>query len=446
MDILHPEHKEGTFRVLSMDITNHCNCRCIFCFNNWSKIKPDIMTRDILDKILPVFHLFPDDSVYFSCLFEPTIHPNFVEFVSAIPEIGKKKAFFTSNFIKGFSEEDLRTITNANLNHINISLETYDPELYKYLTGGVTNSSFYENIKQLASISKETSNIPFHIMTMLLQSNYNEMIALVKRAHEELNPIGHDIRTPFFFYGDEKTLSVFEKELLSREEINNMEKEILSLGYKGILFDGTMDKETYQKKKNAPKEVSTNLEIQQKMTDFYTVRINADGKGMFYRDFSKFDLHEIDDFEGFLKNAIIETQAAECELYVHKSGFGVQPVLEAMPANIDNLFLYDNRFLYIRGWELFTPANAPEESDRFIVLKSSEKYYFYSPVFEERTDVANLHQNDKFKNSGFHCLIDTKGFNTTTPIEIFSGYTKKRRILGQDKLFISSIGSIQINL
>ncbi|GHV74545.1 hypothetical protein AGMMS49940_18470 [Spirochaetia bacterium] len=67
--------EESCFEIFSMDITNHCNARCKFCFNTWGQsynMKKETF-KNIVAKVFPVTKDMPDNGrcAYISCLYEP---------------------------------------------------------------------------------------------------------------------------------------------------------------------------------------------------------------------------------------------------------------------------------------------------------------------------------------------------------------------------------------
>lgn len=158
------ERKERCFEVVSFDITNHCNARCPFCFNDWSNIQPCQMDREVLEKGLSLLPLTEKNGFYLSCLYEPTIHPRFGEYLRAIPDGYRDRMFFTTNLVRKLSDEELRAMSQAPVDHINISIETLDPQKH-LLLAGVKNSAFHENLENLAGHLSRAENPPKSVLS-----------------------------------------------------------------------------------------------------------------------------------------------------------------------------------------------------------------------------------------------------------------------------------------
>lgn len=104
---------EKKYDFISFDITSNCNLRCPFCLNDFSKIKGNTnVTRETFRKVISLIPLIKETgSFYFSCLFEPTLHPNFSELLYEIPEEYRSKVFFTTNLAKTISDEDIKKLS-----------------------------------------------------------------------------------------------------------------------------------------------------------------------------------------------------------------------------------------------------------------------------------------------------------------------------------------------
>lgn len=135
------------FRLISCDITRHCNNRCRFCFCAWDK--PANMDLALWKRLVKILPSYADQYVLVSCLFEPTLHPQFLEIMECIPKEGSEYFFFTSNLARELDEPYFERLAACHFRHMNISLETLEPETYQYLTKN-KNSRFYQNIKTCA--------------------------------------------------------------------------------------------------------------------------------------------------------------------------------------------------------------------------------------------------------------------------------------------------------
>lgn len=139
--------------------------------------------------------------ILFSCLYEPSIAPNFLKFLKLLPKSGRKNVFFTSNFCRAMTEEEIRTIFSANIRHVNLSVETLKPERYREICSSVQFESFYHNLEKIAKVNAErrlgTHWAKLYCITMVLKENRDELSAIGKFCGEKLKAARHDFRTPY---------------------------------------------------------------------------------------------------------------------------------------------------------------------------------------------------------------------------------------------------------
>lgn len=200
-----PCHEEPFYDAMTFDINNTCNLRCQFCFNNFEK-KGCYMSEEVYRKILTLFPLIRPlkargQGILFSCLYEPSIAPNFLKFLKMLPASGRKNVFFTSNFCRTMTEEEIRTIFSANIRHVNLSVETLRPERYQEICSSIQFESFYANLEKIAKLNAQhhmgTHWARLYCVTMVLKANRDELSAIGRFCSEKLKAARHDFRTPF---------------------------------------------------------------------------------------------------------------------------------------------------------------------------------------------------------------------------------------------------------
>lgn len=124
--LIFPEKQSMHYDAVNMDINNTCNQRCRFCFSYFDKNKVymDVETFEKIIQILPLVRDYQGGGygLYISCVFEPTVNPQFIEVLSKIPKEGKNKCFFTTNLARAMDEEYIKAIINSNIALLNISI------------------------------------------------------------------------------------------------------------------------------------------------------------------------------------------------------------------------------------------------------------------------------------------------------------------------------------
>lgn len=295
-------------RTLAIDTTEHCNARCLFCFNDWSKHQPANMKPEEVNRILPLLHRVEDEGFYLSCLFEPTLNPDFFAILEALPAYAKPKTFFTTNLVRPLSDEEIKILCKANVDHINISLETFDPDLYVKLTS-VKKTAFFDNLARLGEMSQKYGT-KIRLITMIMKDNYAELPSLVKKAHDLVHPWQHELRTPIYTKGDPAREKATEDELLSAAELEKIKQELESLGY-NLVFDTKWNRDFYMNWKQ--KELQREKEKGRKRSDLpeYVVRLYAGGNGVIEDLDETFNWRKTRNLEKFIAKRLSKTKKLE---------------------------------------------------------------------------------------------------------------------------------------
>jgi MoaA/NifB/PqqE/SkfB family radical SAM enzyme len=140
------------------------------------------------------------NELFISCGFEPTIHPQFADIMRMIPPELRPKAFLSTNLSTQMSDDDIDALANANINHINISVESLVPETYEYFRRGAKYETFIDNLDRLVIAVRSSSNAPaLHIISMLFRQNAGEIISMAADCKRYFGITRHEARTPFEF-------------------------------------------------------------------------------------------------------------------------------------------------------------------------------------------------------------------------------------------------------
>ena len=190
------EQITGEWRSLAIDITNFCNLRCPFCYNDWHKEeKPILMKKDTFAKIIEIFPLIHKD-IYLSCNYEPTLHPQFTEFLNMIPPQSLKKCFFTTNLTDNITDSKLEEYSNSGIHHINISLDSFNPTVYESFRKGARFEHFISNLDRLVSIFSKNHNAPsLRYITMVFKQNVYEVPCILEKCKEKYLSSGNEFRS-----------------------------------------------------------------------------------------------------------------------------------------------------------------------------------------------------------------------------------------------------------
>ena len=443
------------YSMVSHDITNHCNARCKFCFNDWKNLKPANMDSETFQKVRTIIPFCNQEAFLFSCLFEPTLHHDFIKLLNMIPYQYSDKVFFTTNLVRHLTDDELIALCNAPVKYFNISLETFDRDKYAYLSG-TKQSAFFDNLSRLAKIAKQLGkNKKIRIITMVLRSNMDELVTLVERVHKEISPVVHELRTPYISSTTETFLA---NEILTRNELNSLKIKLTDLHYNNLFLDLDRDKEIFIHHINQKRAINSSykaknhhnqtlrvhigldgLETLQVSSNnppikefTFRVRINSDGTGCFPDTNENFNLHNIDDPTLFWSNKLHDLQAQYAEQFIinEQRSYNVKVYAnELFRGELTNLTIFDDEFMAFRG-------HYQNHND------SMSNYDFIALLVQNRTDGILLRAQSAPKadtnNYYFHSAVSLKKLAIDSSFAFYLGYKD------HDVLHLQNMASLPI--
>lgn len=213
------------YEFIAADITNNCNLRCQFCFNEFEGDNV-FMHGQTYEKVLELLPLVDEGNFYISCLYEPTIHPHFIQFLEKIPEKYLKKVFFTTNLATKISNKTIESLSQINLHHINISIDSFNQTVFENLRKGANYNRFIYNLERLTSIFSDSDNAPpIRYITVALQSNLDEIPMIAEKLAENYLATMHEVR--WIYWGSHKNPSDFDIEWKKNNLISNDDWDML---------------------------------------------------------------------------------------------------------------------------------------------------------------------------------------------------------------------------
>lgn len=172
---------------VAMDIVDNCNLRCPFCLYDYANVRTThFMTPETLASALRFLPYVRDGNFWFSCLHEPTLHPDLTDFIDTVPREYRKKLFYTSNLAKRMPDSYFEWLAQSGMFNINISIESRNPEIYERMRKGARHHIFMENWeKLLAAFARAPSPPKLRYITMAYKSNIDELPGLASYLLEE---------------------------------------------------------------------------------------------------------------------------------------------------------------------------------------------------------------------------------------------------------------------
>lgn len=135
---------------LKLELSNICNHKCEYCIVPKLKQKEKFMSEKIFCKSLEEAKRLNFKEIGLFHMGEGTLHPKFCQFVEKIPL--NFDIFITTN---GTQLDKLKYLVERNIKSIKISLNGYNREIHKRITGVDTFDLIINNLKELVKYRNE---------------------------------------------------------------------------------------------------------------------------------------------------------------------------------------------------------------------------------------------------------------------------------------------------
>lgn len=411
-----PQKEPMLFNAVNMDINNKCNQRCRFCFSSFEdeSINMDLNTFTHMLEVIPFVKDYAGGGYgfYFSCIYEPTIHPLFLVFLSMLPEKAKKKCFFTTNLVRPMDKEFIDSMISANVALINISIETFDADKFEYITHNKQFDTFKNNLSILENVIKEQEDLPqLKFITMLLKENSDEIIDLIKYCHTHFPIESHEIRTPY--------ISIYENmewnknQLLSKNEADELIKQIKELNFQvdiniksvddlQILDNENNDNLSDTGKTDMYGEARKKFDVVEDL-EFLFLRINPDGTCI-DKITNVPEQIDLSDSTKYFKDKLIKlysykSQAAKCSYYDEKN------IIKSDAFILVDKLTENDVFIELTGW---CCPDRKVNTDKLIIRltgRQGDTHYYFTST-KKRFDADEFKQKEKGWCGGFSTYIE----------------------------------------
>jgi MoaA/NifB/PqqE/SkfB family radical SAM enzyme len=216
---------------VAADIVNNCNLRCPFCLVDYSGVtKTELMTEKTFRQLLRLAPSVLDGGFYLSCLHEPTLHPKLNEFLAMIPEGSRRKMFFTTNLARPLKAADFEAWARSGLHHINVSLDSVDPERFARLRKFGRFEVFQANLDLMTGVfGTVTDAPPLRYITMAFRSNFEEIPEIVRMSRDRWRSSENEIR--YTFNVAHITDEFRQQEYLHKEDWETLTARLHALGH-----------------------------------------------------------------------------------------------------------------------------------------------------------------------------------------------------------------------
>ena len=167
---------------VAMDIVDNCNLRCPFCTYDYTGVRTTrFMSDDTFQAALRLLPYVTEGNFWLSCLHEATIHPELLRFIDMVPREYRDRLMYTSNLAKRMPDAYFAQLGASGMHHLNISVESLQPELYERLRKGARFRIFQENWAKLLDACRTGPAPPrLRYNMMAYRSNLRELPGLVE--------------------------------------------------------------------------------------------------------------------------------------------------------------------------------------------------------------------------------------------------------------------------
>lgn len=163
-------------RGYTVDMTTHCNNKCLFCAASNRVVH---RAKAEMKYELVKGREWGADRVDFTGG-EPTLHPDLVELVAYAKRIGYRVINIKTNGRRLSNKDYLQRLVDAGLNHVLISVHGHTPEIHDALTQ--VKGSFDDVVKALGNLIE--LKVTFLSLTVLTTFNYKHLKETVKFCYD----------------------------------------------------------------------------------------------------------------------------------------------------------------------------------------------------------------------------------------------------------------------
>lgn len=146
---------------LLIELTNHCNHKCIFCANQKMTRPRGFINEVFLNRILNEAYELGCREVGFYTTGEPFMYNKLPECIALAKDIGFEYAYITTNGALATPEKS-KAVIDAGLDSIKFSINAATKEMYELIHGKDDFDRVYENLKFIYNYRKKL-NLKFNI-------------------------------------------------------------------------------------------------------------------------------------------------------------------------------------------------------------------------------------------------------------------------------------------
>lgn len=159
---------------LLIELTNYCNNKCVFCYNDCMKREKKFINKEFCERILNDAYNLGMREVGFYVTGEPFLDKRLSYFVSYAHELGYKYIYLTTNGILADLERVKELYANG-LNSIKYSINAFNNEQYRFIHG---TDNFDKVVKNLSDVFRwkniENKNLKVYVSYVSIDITRND--------------------------------------------------------------------------------------------------------------------------------------------------------------------------------------------------------------------------------------------------------------------------------
>ena len=155
---------------LLIELTNNCNNKCIFCYNDCMKRTRKFISRDLCEKVLKDSYVLGMREVGFYLVGEPLLDKRLEYFVLFAKKIGYNYIYITTNGILADIDR-VKKLYECGLNSIKYSINATNKEDYKFIHGTDNFDKVILNLKNVYEW-KNNNKIDLNVYVSYITTNY----------------------------------------------------------------------------------------------------------------------------------------------------------------------------------------------------------------------------------------------------------------------------------
>lgn len=157
---------------LLIEVTNSCNCNCMFCANNKMQRKRKFIDKDLVFKVLRDAYELGTREVGFYTTGEPLLNTDLPLFIKEAKLIGYNYVYITTNGIL-LNDKCVSSLVHSGIDSIKLSINAINAADYKFIHGVDCYNTVINNLKNLYKYRID-NNLHFKIFVSYIATRFTD--------------------------------------------------------------------------------------------------------------------------------------------------------------------------------------------------------------------------------------------------------------------------------